>query len=239
MQPTWELTVPPGWRIAGEPLWPAPRRKAANELTVEHIYEKSLTLLIPIEVAKDAKPGWAYVRAEAKWIVCEDVCLSEAGEASVRVQVVHDIASGSPAEASPVPADSKQPRHIIARAAQAAAIAGLDSPSAAKLGVRAGIKDRALTFEASGEVAGLAFFPALGSTPISTDAEDWSVDGSRLVLELDPPAPTPSENRTEPTATPQPPIRAAGILEVRVRKSEGLTREYFRVSLEAPLAEPK
>jgi DsbC/DsbD-like thiol-disulfide interchange protein len=245
MQPQWDITVAPGWKVAGEPLWPAPTRRAANELTVEHIYERALTLLIPIEVPADAQPGPAFVRASAKWIVCQDVCLSEVGEASLRLRVVTDAASGAPAEASalpPPPADSKEPRHIIARAAQAAAIPALNSPQAAKLGLRATIAPNTLSFHASGEVAGLAYFPALGSTPIETDAQEWSVDATTLTLDLDPaqpPATAASTKGDDPTKTQASPANARGILEVRVRKHGSIAREYYRIDLAAPASEPK
>jgi DsbC/DsbD-like thiol-disulfide interchange protein len=237
MEPRWEFTLPPDWQITGEPAWPAPKRKAANELTVEHIYEHSLTLLLPVSIPADAALGPVTITASAKWIVCKDVCLSESAETTLRLRVVADAASSAD-PAAPPPKDSKEPRHIIARAAQAAALPGLDSPKAAKLGLRGILSTAdslpALTFEASGEVTGLAFFPAQGSTPLETDVQDWSAEGSRLVLELAPLETSQaavSSTQTPPESPSHPPLQALGFLEVRLRNAAPTPREYFRVAI--------
>lgn len=237
MEPRWELTLPPGWQLTGEPAWPAPKRKAANELTVEHIYEHSLTLLLPVSIPADAALGPVTITASAKWIVCQDVCLSESAETTLRLRVIADAASSAD-PATPPPKDSKEPRDIIARAAQAAAVPGLDSPQAAKLGLRGVLSTDdlrpTLTFESTGEVLGLAFFPAQGCTPLETDAQDWSAEGSRLVLELTTPeaSDTAVSSTQTPTESPsKPPLQALGILEVRLRNAAPASREYFRVAI--------
>lgn len=248
MEPRWELTLPPGWQVTAEPAWPAPKRKAANELTVEHIYEDSLTLLLPVRIPADAALGPATISAAAKWIVCNDVCLSESAESTLRLRVVADAASGTDTDAPP-PKDSKEPRHIIARAAQAAALPGLDSPQAIKLGLRSILSTAdpfaTLTLEASGEVAGLAFFPAQGTSPLETDAQDWSVDATRLRLDFAPrdalPADSTTQTSTDSAAEPVtlPPIQARGILEVRLRNPSPSAREYFLVDVRSPDSQAK
>jgi thiol:disulfide interchange protein len=73
----WQL--PPGI-TAGETLWPVPDKLAEEELTT-FIYTEEATLLIPLTLAADLKPGTLELRARISWLECEKLCVP--GTASV------------------------------------------------------------------------------------------------------------------------------------------------------------
>lgn len=254
MEPTWTLELPAGWSM-GEARWPVPRRKVSNEITVEHIYERALTLALPVVIPSDAKPGAYTLTGTLKWIVCEDVCVAESADVSVVVRVgaqSEPIANASGA-GTPPPRIVPPPE-----------VAGLNSPRAQVLGLSLSLDaaggdedggedsgedggedegERGETlakFTGGPEVEGLAFFPEAGSSEIVTDALAWQQAGRRLELRLK----ASTGNKGEPiTNIDQRPnmqtgtqdylahdaIALQGFLEVVVRKAGATTREYFRI----------
>jgi DsbC/DsbD-like thiol-disulfide interchange protein len=69
---TFEL--PEGFR-AGNILWPVPRRLVSPGNILDHVYENHVTLLVPITVPAEAKPGRYVLKGEATWLACHDVCV--------------------------------------------------------------------------------------------------------------------------------------------------------------------
>lgn len=93
MQLDWDL--PAGW-IAGEPEYPVPSRLLISDL-MNHIYEGSYTVLVPLTVAANAPTtGTAVIGLEAQWLACTDViCVPEQGRFSLTVPL------GGPSVADP------------------------------------------------------------------------------------------------------------------------------------------
>lgn len=67
----WQL--PPGIS-AGELLWPAPEKLSEEELTT-YILTGEATLLVPLKLAADLKPGPLGLRAKVSWLECEKLCV--------------------------------------------------------------------------------------------------------------------------------------------------------------------
>jgi thiol:disulfide interchange protein len=74
-----EWQLPPGV-TAGEIQWPAPERLEAEGLTT-FIYENETTLLVPLKLATDLKPGPLTLKAKVSWLECDQLCLP--GDATV------------------------------------------------------------------------------------------------------------------------------------------------------------
>lgn len=75
--PEIKLTLPEGFE--SKPiLWPAPKRHVGEGDILDHIYEDMVTLIIPVNVPADAKPG-SHVEfsAECRWLVCDRICVPE------------------------------------------------------------------------------------------------------------------------------------------------------------------
>jgi len=109
-------TLPPGW--TAEPLvWPAPRRYPIGPL-VNYGYSEEAWLVTPIRAPVDARPGETVtLRADAAWLVCEEVCIPEQASLSLRVPVT----AGAP------PADREHGRAIRRVLDAAPAPAGLQA----------------------------------------------------------------------------------------------------------------
>lgn len=85
--PEFKLTLPDGF-VAGEWIWPAPRReiiKAVNAL--DHVYEHRLTVVVMVQTpapgTKEAEATSAHFAASGMWLVCKSACVPEKGEAAL------------------------------------------------------------------------------------------------------------------------------------------------------------
>jgi len=80
-----EVAAPDGYRV-GNIVWPAPVRHTSPGDLLDHVYEKRVTLLIPIEIPGAAEPGTKVrVSVDANWLVCQEACLP--GSALVRIEL--------------------------------------------------------------------------------------------------------------------------------------------------------
>lgn len=80
-------TLPAGFK-AGEIAWPAPERLVEPGDIAVYGYTGTATHLVPITVPADAKPGERVtLAAEARWLVCEKICLPEGGKFSLSLPV--------------------------------------------------------------------------------------------------------------------------------------------------------
>lgn len=79
--------LPEGY-TAGALLWPTPKRLILPGDLLDYIYEDRVTLILPVSVPADAKPG-EKVRFAARldWLVCKDVCLPGAAEVELTLPV--------------------------------------------------------------------------------------------------------------------------------------------------------
>lgn len=85
-----ESTLPPGYSF-GEIQWPAPRRYVAPGDVYDSVYEGQVTLLLPLHVPKDAKPGEKVnIGVKMNWLECSEVCVFGAGESSISIPVAAD-----------------------------------------------------------------------------------------------------------------------------------------------------
>jgi thiol:disulfide interchange protein DsbD len=78
--------LPEGY-VAGELQWPAPSRRVVSPGDIlDHVYEGRVTLILPVRVPVDARPGTTEeVACRLSWIACREVCVS--GEAAVRLSL--------------------------------------------------------------------------------------------------------------------------------------------------------
>jgi thiol:disulfide interchange protein DsbD len=82
-------TLPPGYS-AGAIHWPAPSRYVIGPVT-NYGYENEAIHLVPVAVPADAKPGQRVtLKAEAAWLVCEQVCIPENGTLAIALLVGAD-----------------------------------------------------------------------------------------------------------------------------------------------------
>ena len=112
---TLKWTLPKGYS-AGEISWPAPERIPVGPL-MNYGYGGAARLLVPISVPASATPGTEVTLAtEAKWLVCQEVCVPEEAQLDVPLTVAsssdaataHDAATSAVFKAAleevPVPA---------------------------------------------------------------------------------------------------------------------------------------
>ncbi len=83
-----DLTLPEGF-TAGPTRWPAPVRHVSPGDILDHVYEREVTLLIPISVS-DSVPagGVARFTADADWLVCAEACVPESDKLSLELPIV-------------------------------------------------------------------------------------------------------------------------------------------------------
>lgn len=80
----WKL---PAGATAEPIVWPAPKRLPVGPL-VNYGYETDVRLLVPITAPKDARPGDTLrLEANARWLVCEEICIPEEGVLTLDVPV--------------------------------------------------------------------------------------------------------------------------------------------------------
>ncbi len=77
----WEL---PQGITAGEIRWPVPEKLTVSGLTT-YIYENEVVLLVPLQIAKDAKAGSVELKAKVSWLECEEVCIPEHAQVQTRL----------------------------------------------------------------------------------------------------------------------------------------------------------
>ena len=93
-------TLPAGAQ-AGEIEWPAPRRIPIGPL-VNYGYEDDLLLPLRFTAPADAQPGSTLqLKAEASWLVCNDVCIPESATLTLAIPV---LAAGTAATPGPLAA---------------------------------------------------------------------------------------------------------------------------------------
>lgn len=164
-----ELKMPAGFK-AKETLWPAPERLVEPGGILNHVYEREVILIVPVEVAKDAKVGQGEVAVEARWLACKSACVPESGGAKASVSVI----------AVPFDQSALYVHEAVAKAKAALPI-GLakDDPR-----VKTTIAGRQVTLLAAGAKE-VVFMPGPESTPVKDLAERGVAPGERLVVELE------------------------------------------------------
>jgi len=167
--PSIDLTLPEGYQ-AGEPLWPAPKRYIAPGDILDHIYEGEATIIVPIHVPASAKPGeLATIVVNSSWLVCNEACIPEKGQAKIGVGV------GELGKEPPAPANA--PRFASARARIPIPLDQTKHP------VKASVRADRLVITAT-DAARLAFFPGTECVPLIDPVRHAAANSPSLSIPL-------------------------------------------------------
>ncbi len=205
------FTAPAGFKV-GPILWPAPKRLASAGDILDYIYEKRVTLIVPVEVPADAAVRFADkpipFHAALNWVVCKDVCKFGKSEVSASLPLGESGAVGQPGKdgALFVEARARIPK---------------DLSSDQRL-VRTHWEGDRLLIEAPG-AAGLLFYPGNECATMVSPIEQGESRTGRLGIDFKPDAGKVG------TVT--------GVLEVR--HPEGKATEFYRLTLAGGEGNPK
>ena len=87
-QLSWQL---PDGMQAGDALWPSPRMIPVGDM-VNHGFEGTVLLAVPVRIDKSFKPGTAEVRLQADWLVCKQECMPQSGQFVLKLPAAASIA---------------------------------------------------------------------------------------------------------------------------------------------------
>ncbi len=174
----WEL---PAGFSAGEIAWPAPERFVVGTIG-NYGYHGSADLLVPIAAPADLKPGGtAHLTANASWLVCSDICIPGEAKLALDLPVSASPLAGDPSAAAlfaavrdrlPQAAKFETRFAVSARDLQlfvpAAALAGIDRPTASFFPSDANVVDAAAEPREEPGADGLAVVLPRASGPRAT-----------------------------------------------------------------------
>ena len=92
-QLSWQL---PAGMQAADTLWPPPRMIPVGDM-VNHGFENTVLLAVPVQVTKAFKPGAAEVRLQADWLVCKQECIPQSGQFVLKLPAAASITDHGPA----------------------------------------------------------------------------------------------------------------------------------------------
>jgi thiol:disulfide interchange protein DsbD len=207
---TIEWTLPNG-ASAGDIQWPIPHRFKLGPVT-NHGYEHEVTLLSPVTVPKEARPGSSFpIEAKVNWLVCQETCIPQEVHLSLSLPVV---APGQPA--APGSALIEQ-----ARAQLPVASPWKIEAKAHAQGVALHIPDPAL---GDAKVKDAWFYPAAWGHVAHNADQVREADSQGLTLKLQA-GETP----------PQPGQTLAGVLVITQSDGQGReTRRGYELSVQVP-----
>jgi DsbC/DsbD-like thiol-disulfide interchange protein len=186
LPPKLNPSFPAGYK-AGDLLWPAPKRHVQPGDILDHIYEKQVTLMFPVEVPKDAQPGTEVeFKASPEWLVCHDVCLPGSADVSLKVKV------GNPGDA---PETGPQASLFAKARERHAKAAPKESPP-----FNISIAEDHATIQVIG-ASEVTFYPLLDGVALPKLLKQGTAKGDRLQLEF--------QN------DPAKPARLKGVLEAK------------------------
>lgn len=202
------VELPHGY-TAGEIEWPAPERHVSPGNILDHIYTDEVTLLLPVHVPADAKPGsYATVQCRVEWLACREACVPGKGNAAITLPVARGGTDLGRANTKKVPPDAER------RFEEARARLPVPAPEGGAVAWR--WKDRSLQLEA-GTAGPISFYPGPESAYLDDLIGTGVSDSGTLSLRL-------AEDPGSKTAV-------SGVLEVE-DTSTGEPRFY---ALEVPL----
>jgi DsbC/DsbD-like thiol-disulfide interchange protein len=164
--PNFTVTGPPGYTIR-QPQWPAPKRNILPGNILDHIYEGRLTLILPVEVPKDAS-GSATFKASGEWLVCMEACIPGSAELTLTVPI------GGPEAGKPGPDAA---RFAETRERTPKPLPKESSP------VSIEFRDGVFIIKSS-SVKNLAFYPAEDCVKLTDAIADGATDKGVLSLHL-------------------------------------------------------
>jgi thiol:disulfide interchange protein DsbD len=170
--PFFDRRFPQG--LTREPLrWPAPERYRSPGRILDHIHEDRLTVMMPVEVSPDLRPGERLtIAGEVDWLVCKGVCLPGHAEVELTLPVVSPDATPGRSREAPLfdEAERRVPRPLPETR----------PPLVTEW------EDEALTIRAAARgVRSLAFYPALKAARPANLIEDGEVAGEELTVRFD------------------------------------------------------
>lgn len=205
LAPTVNWTLPEGWAVK-QTRWPAPVRYT-SDILLDHVYHDRVVLLATVSVPADmANPGGHRIKADTRWMVCQEACVIERGsaEASIAVSSPHE----RPRRDKPLPehplihaAEKAMPRPVSEAGVLGHEITPIKEPPGATEG------PRALGFRVTGAVK-LEFYPDRDCAELADLLGEGSVASDTISLTL---ARQPSSD-TQGTNMPAP--RLKGVLAI-------------------------
>lgn len=201
-----QASFPEGFEV-GELLWPAPERHESPGNILDHVYNDSVTLLLPFRAPDTLQTGaWARFTCSIQWLSCRDACVPGEDELSMTLPVIDPEGSAQDRSLWEGAVRSCPPE---TRKAFAAARARIPRPlGPLDAAVRWTREGRDLVIQVPGAVE-LAFYPAVDSAPMESILRDGVSKGETLRLRL---APDPGEAAT-----------VLGVLDI----SDGTSRDMF------------
>lgn len=172
MPPTFEWRLPEGFK-AGPIVWPAPHRLVMPGGLLDHVYENRLTLLVPLTVPADAAAGPVKIAADAKWLVCSEMCLPGDAEVSAELTVAGAGTARTPGADARIFSDAR------ARAPKPLPKKTPSDPGPVRFSWNAG----AVELHVPG-ASKLAFYPSNDCSPLLDLIADGEAKGDRLKIRL-------------------------------------------------------
>jgi thiol:disulfide interchange protein DsbD len=87
-QLSWQL---PAGMQAGDILWPVPQMIPVGDM-VNHGFEHTVLLAVPVQISKAFKPGVTEVKLQADWLVCKQECIPQSGQFVLKLPAAASIA---------------------------------------------------------------------------------------------------------------------------------------------------
>lgn len=198
------FTVPAGFEV-GELVWLAPKRYVVADFALDYVYEGRVTLLAPLKVPEEAKPGEKVtIAAKLDWMECSEECRPGRATVSLEIPVA---ATGEEREKTPDATRFEDSRRLLPRSVE----------ETAKI-VQTSWKGSTLSIVVPG-ASRLSFFPHRTSAPLVNAMEQGESASDRLTLDIDGVAADSDR-------------RVVGILEVTRSAAKGKPRvEYFQVDI--------
>lgn len=165
---SFKFTAPPGVQI-GEAQWPTPARHITAGIILDYIYEKSVTILFPIEIDSTVS-GPVTVSAAVEWLVCREACVPGGTTATASF----DVGTGSARGPEAVRIDEARRRIPVPH----------DPHDRGKLNAR--FSGSTLNIEVRG-ASGLVFYPYASDEALPVNAiEQGESNGDRLSIDFTP-----------------------------------------------------
>ncbi len=206
--------------------WPAPhKRQVLPGEIIDHIYEDRVTVLVPITVPSDAKPGTLTIPADVQWLVCAEGCVLE----HRRVELTIDVVSADDSTNDTQPAERADALIREARARVPAELPATDAGDSPDGVLRYRVFQQqtglpVLSLKAE-KAERIAFYPQEGCLPLADRIDGPLARGGALDIQFA----TPSRWMTEETEV-SPGVR--GVIEVRVHDDPA--PRFYRIALPFP-----
>jgi len=92
--PSLKWTLPPGFS-AGEIEWPRPERMQPSSQLVDYGYHGDVLLPVTLHATSGVNSASAEIRADAKWLICREVCIPEHAQLRLNLPATSGAAKAS------------------------------------------------------------------------------------------------------------------------------------------------